>query len=348
MTAARLAVTAARRLVRMARLRHGRPGGNNGQGWGFAAGTIVTSTCIGVGVVSAKEQEDDDEQQCHRAEVIIIGGGIVGSAVACHLTTAGVGGVTLLERGSVGCEASGLSAGTIWNAGCPLTVRVEDSSLFLRARSAALLEALGECEHNRCGALDVAATEAEAALLQSDFEQQRRKGLVVEWCGHQDEIVALEPALAGGTALCATHTPLSGSVQPALATQRFAAVAASNGCAIIEGADVVSLQKCKSKQKNHYKAYKATTADGRVFRAKHVVIAAGAAAAPLADGLGVRLPVVPIKGVICSAHCAVPGALKKVIFDMGSRLHFREAGSGRDDASGVPALCTHDVSEGNG
>ena len=28
---------------------------------------------------------------------------------------------------------------------------------------------------------------------------------------------------------------------------------------------------------------------------------------------------------------------------MGSRLHFSEAGDGRDDTNGVPAKCTHDA-----
>ena len=280
----------------------------------------------------------DNPARPHCTDVLIIGGGIIGTAVACFLSKVGLCDVTLLESGTLGCEASGLSAGTIWNAGTPSTVRAEDASLWLRARSATLLEELGGCEFNRCGALDVAATPAEAALLRADFEQQRGQGLVVEWLRNQSEIAALEPALAGGSALCATHTPLSGSVQPALATQRFAAVAAANGCTIIEGADVVALEK-------RGLAIQATTADGRVFNAHHVVLAAGARAAPLAAALGVRLPVVPVKGVVCTsfAHRAEPGALRKVIYDMASRLHFSEQGTGRDDTSGVPAKCTHDA-----
>jgi glycine/D-amino acid oxidase-like deaminating enzyme len=282
--------------------------------------------------------------------VIVVGGGIVGSAVAYFLAEAGVRDVVLLERGTVGCEASGLSAGTIWNAGTPSNsspVRAEDATLFLRSRSASLLEALGGCEFNRCGALDVAATPAEAKLLLADFEQQRRQGLAVEWLGHSTAIAKVEPALAGGSALCATHTPLSGSVQPGLAAQRFAAEAAASGCSVIEGADVVSIRRHGHGSEHSRTAggssFEVATADGRRFAARHVVIAAGAAAAPLADKLGVALPVVAVKGVVCTsvAH-AEPGALRKVIFDMGSRLWFSEHGSGRDDTHGVPAKCTHD------
>ena len=366
--------SAAARVMRAAHQRNGGHGGdNNGPGWGFVAGTVVAFVGAAIALPATgsdrqkvwaigpdDDKEEEDVNKCYKPDVLIIGGGIVGTALACYLTKAGVRDVTLLERGSVGCEASGLSAGTIWSAGEPSAVRAEDASLFLRARSAALLEELGGCEFNRCGALDVAATPDEAKLLRADFEQQKRQGLAVEWLGDQSEIARLEPALAGGSALCATHTPLSGSVQPALATQRFAAVAAANGCAIIEDADVVSLRECGPLHKWGVKApgrgvqgmaakkkaaFQATTADGRVFTARHVVLAAGAAAAPLASELGVNLPVAPVKGVVCTstAHAA-PGALQKVLFDMGSRLYFSERGDGRDDASGVPAKCTHDGS----
>ena len=298
----------------------------------------------GIAVGARHSTCDEGVQSREESEVLVIGGGIVGAAVAFFLTNSNdVRDVTLLERGTVSCEASGLSAGTIWNAGVPSTIRIEDVVMLLRAKSAALLEVLGGCDFNCCGALDVAATPAEAKLLRADFEQQVRQGLNVEWLGSPTEVVAMEPALEGGSALCATHTPMSGSVQPALATQRFAALAAANGCSVVEGAECVSLTPFANK---HGTAMvEATTADGRRYCAKHVVIASGHRSVPLAHSLGVSLPLVPVKGVICvsTAH-AEPGALKKVIFDMGIRLHMDEHGSGRDDPSGVPAKCTHEAS----
>ena len=111
-------------------------------------------------------------------------------------------------------------------------------------------------------ALNVVATTAEAIVLRRDFEQQRAQGLTVEWLDSAAEIAALEPALYGGNALCATHTPLSGSVQPGLATHRFAAEAAVGGCAIVASADVVSLRRFWSSKHNARRAWKATTADG--------------------------------------------------------------------------------------
>lgn len=314
--------------------------------WGLVAGTVVIAAGMAAAAPRAtcKPRRDEEQDEIgHTSEVIVIGGGIVGAAVACFLTKTGVRDVMLLEKGSIGCEASGLSAGTLWNAGLPTTVGAEDVALYLRARSVSLLKDLGGCEFNQSGALDVAATPEEARLLRADFEQQVRQGLTVEWLGTPEEVVACEPALAGGSALCATHTPMSGSVQPALATQRFAAVAAANTCEIVEGAEVVSLGQYVNDQGIHM--VRATTSDGRIYSARHAVIAGGHTSASLAYSLGVSLPVAAVKGVVCvsTAH-AEAGALKKVIFDMASRLYFGEHGSGRDDASGTPAKCTHEAS----
>lgn len=314
--------------------------------WALLAGTGVTLAGLTMAnpssAISSVRATEEDEGK--RTEVVIVGGGIVGAAVAYFLTEAGVRDVTLLERGSIGCEASGLSAGTIWNAGMPTgTVRPQDAALVLRSKSAILLEQLGGCEFNHCGALDVAATPAEARLLRADFEVQTAQGLNVEWLDSQAEIAALEPALAGGSAMCATHTPLSGSVQPALAAQRYAALATASGCHVVEDAECISLTRYVDARGAERVQVK--TADGRSYCASHVVIAGGHRSAPLARSLGVHLPVVPVKGIVCvtTAH-AEPGALRKVIFDMGSRLYFAENGSGRDDANGVPAKCTHEPS----
>ena len=80
--------------------------------------------------------------------------------------------VTLLEKASCGCERT-----QRWDAlrRC-VPERVDASAaLYLRAGSASILEALGGCEFNRCGALDVAATPP-VKLLQQDFEAARSAG----------------------------------------------------------------------------------------------------------------------------------------------------------------------------
>src|ERR1700730_919606 len=52
----------------------------------------------------------------HQSNILIIGGGIAGTATACHLAQNGHK-VTLLEQSELATEASGLNAGTIWATG---------------------------------------------------------------------------------------------------------------------------------------------------------------------------------------------------------------------------------------
>lgn len=282
-----------------------------------------------------------DASECRRradvSDVAVIGGGIVGTSVARELSQCGAA-VTLLERGSCGCEASGLSAGTIWNAGVPTCVTEANASYLLRAGSAEMLRKLGNCDFNESGALDLAATPAEAAYLRIVFEDCQRQGLRVEWVNGPEQLCALEPALAGGSALCGVHTPLSGSVQPALATRAMAAAAAAAGCTVVEDAECVSIEWHEEEG-----CHVIATSSGESFRATHVIVAAGAWAAPLMARIGVHLPVEPVKGVI-STHPAPPNTLKKVIFDVASSLHFAQNGDGRDDATRTPAKCTFDTS----
>lgn len=257
---------------------------------------------------SAFTKAHDDPGQ----DILVVGGGILGVAVAYHAARLGAR-VTLAERSSCGCEASGLSAGTLWNAGLPRRVTASNASLYLRAHSSKALSALPGIEFQQSGALDVAATPAEAVYLRADHEACVQAGLNVEWVEDHHACCELEPALAGGTAICAVHTPLSGSVNPGLATRALAAAATSAGCTVLEGVEVVSLRREAGTG-----IYEAKDTNGQTHRARHVVLAAGAWVAPLAATLGLSVPVVPVKGVICSAEAA-PGALKKVVFDVESR-----------------------------
>lgn len=289
-----------------------------------------------------RRREEDLTAHTRDVDCLVIGGGIVGASVACELSRRGASTV-LLERGTCGGEASGLSAGTIWNAGVPQHTTDQNFACFLRARSTELLRELdaNECvEFNQCGALDVATTADEVRFARRDYEACREQGLQVEWVEGRTALAAIEPALSGGSALAAVHTPLSGSVQPALATRAVAAAAVAAGCAVVEGAEAISVVRVPHSRHGH--VYRVHTASGTTHDAVHLVLAAGAWAAPLAGAVGVTLPVVPVKGVI-STSPAPPGALRKVLFEVGSRSHFDTHGDGRDDSTSTPAKCTHDA-----
>jgi glycine/D-amino acid oxidase-like deaminating enzyme len=170
---------------------------------------------------------------------VVIGGGIVGASTAYHValaqtrpagaaatTTTAVAdsaavpkgcSVALLERGSVGCEASGLSAGTIYSAGWPSgpnAPRVgEHLSSFLTAGTMDILRDLEErgfdCSLRVTGALSLATDKAQAAHLLERCAADRLLGLQVEFVDDAAALRALEPRLGSGV-VAATHSPLSG------------------------------------------------------------------------------------------------------------------------------------------
>ena len=106
----------------------------------------------------ARQREEEPPEPC--TDVLIIGGGIIGAAVAFQAAQQLGSRVTLLERESCGCEASGLSAGTMWCAGPIARVTKQNAIGHLRYGSTTLLEAIGGCEFYLCGGLYVAADES--------------------------------------------------------------------------------------------------------------------------------------------------------------------------------------------
>ena len=168
------------------------------------AGTWLASCCSTLSSGQSAADLQDPTASAQPDDILVIGGGILGTAVACCASRMGAR-VTLVERGSCGCEASGLSAGTLWNAGCPREVTPLSVSAYLRARSTDMLSQLDGCEFNQSGALEVASTPEEAAFLRSQYNSYVNQGLVCEWIVGQQAVVAVEPALAGGSACCAVR-----------------------------------------------------------------------------------------------------------------------------------------------
>ena len=134
------------------------------------------------------------------ADVVVVGGGVVGLALARVLARRGAG-VTLVERGACGAEAS-------WAAGGMLAPQAEaDASdpffeLACASRdaypafAAALLAETGvDIELERTGTLYLAFDEVDEAEIVRRYQWQRGAGLAVEFLSG-DEARALEPQLS--------------------------------------------------------------------------------------------------------------------------------------------------------
>ncbi len=219
-----------------------------------AASFAAASSCSGDRADASDDLRPPPDKHRHSFyRTVVVGGGIVGASTAYHIALAqhaqiahgergevaaaatncaaaaaddddhpiagdhgGFVSVALLERNaSVGAEASGLSAGTIWCAGHPsagvpadeyATARLcADTMEILRA-----VEAQGhDCSLRVCGALTVAASRAEAELLRESCAAMRAAGLHAHFVEGAEALMRLEPRL-GPRVLAAVHTPLSG------------------------------------------------------------------------------------------------------------------------------------------
>src|SRR6476646_5548090 len=134
-----------------------------------------------------------------KTDVAIIGGGIMGSAVALRLAQRGVG-VTVVERGIPGAEASSAAAGILGpqmeadGPGPLLELGLASRALY-PSLAAELRDATGiDVGYDRSGVLAVAFDEAGAAELVQRQGWQQRRGLDVARLSG-DEARAREPAL---------------------------------------------------------------------------------------------------------------------------------------------------------
>ena len=114
-------------------------------------------------------------------EILIIGGGIAGASTAYHLAQHGRQ-VTLLERGNIASEASGVNAGSIGAIGWGNMPNLES---YLTMGSLEIFKAMQvelgyDIEFRRSGSLQAMQTEAEYAYFQHRVATLRSQGYTVD------------------------------------------------------------------------------------------------------------------------------------------------------------------------
>jgi glycine oxidase len=248
-----------------------------------------------------------------RADVVIVGGGVIGCCIAYYLALGGAS-VTVLERTQLASGASGVAAGMLApQVEAPFADPFFELALLGRAEhaplSAALLEDVGlDVEFRRTGILRVARTEAERVDLQRMLRWQAALGLSAVWID-SDELGTCEPLLRGAAGrLLAGGLWLADESQvrgPRL-VQALAHAASQRGASFVEGAWVTGLETSGDRVTG------VLTPAGRV-EAGTVVLAAGVWSPDLARGIGLDLPVAPVKGQILSLR-ALGKAPRQVIW----------------------------------
>ncbi|MBX3292156.1 MAG: glycine oxidase ThiO [Acidobacteria bacterium] len=237
-----------------------------------------------------------------RTEILIIGGGVIGLSIAYKLRIAGTRRIAVVERGTLGSEAS-------WAAGGMLGVQAETDSpgQFLDLCKASLarypefIETLTaatdiDAELDRTGTLKLAFNESETAKLQERAEWQRNAGLSVEQLSATD-IRRTEPFVSPNVA--------SGLFFPddwQIDNRKL--LAALRRFAEISDIDIFENTEAGSIIVENGRAIGVMTSIGEI-RSDHIVLATGAWTSLIKLGdVPIPLNIRPIRGQMLEFHSA--------------------------------------------
>lgn len=255
--------------------------------------------------------------------VLVIGGGVIGLSIARELRLAGVTHITVLDRSTSGREASWAAAGML----AP-NAEAEHADDFYRFCAASnniypdfvreLADETGiNIDYRKCGTIEVALSEDDAARLSAKFERQKLKGFSVEALEAGD-MLRLEPYIAPN-ALAGIHYPDDGYIDNRQLVEALRVHLRQSGVEIIENCSVESV--CLDGDR-----VVGAIAGGRTFDADITILATGAWSSLIK--IGVRpLPfsVKPIKGQMVSFADPLLD-LRKVIIAPGAYLTPRADG----------------------
>jgi glycine/D-amino acid oxidase-like deaminating enzyme len=262
-------------------------------------------------------------------DVLVIGGGIAGASTAYHL--AGYGRrVLLVERGAIASQASGVNAGSIHAAG-----RQDGSALEAELTMGSLeifkrfqLDLGHDIGFRQSGYLQAVHTEEQLAYAHERAMALHSTENRVEVLSAR-QVRAIEPGF-NPDLLGALYLPLNAQADPVTATHAFAAEAQRCGAVIRTHTPVRALRQQTGG------ALRAITADDEL-EAGALVIAAGAWSSAIGDMLGLRIPIVPVRGQMWATE-PLPPRVFHVISSCESALHWhRRPGA---DAETPPSL-TH-------
>jgi sarcosine oxidase subunit beta len=256
------------------------------------------------------------------AEVVIIGGGIVGSSIAWHLTTAGCKSVLVVEReSSQGKGSTGKSMGGV-RAQFSTPVNIE-MSLYSIPFYARFEEALGHPSGYRDqGYMFVATKESHLSYLRTNFERQKALGLKTARMLEPAEIHSMLPLLRSDDVQGGSFCSSDGFVDPYSAMTGFMARAVEHGATLWKKTEVTGIA-------THSQGISGVETTRGLVATRTVVNAAGAWAAGVAKFADIDLPVKPLRRMLVPSEPfdGFPNSSPMVI-DMSNGFHFRPEGRG--------------------
>ena len=168
------------------------------------------------------------------SEIVVIGGGIAGASAACHLAEHGRR-VTLLERGEIASEASGVNAGGIGALGWGHVPTLESHLTMgsLQIFKALQLELGYDIEFRASGAIQAVQTAEQYDYARDHALSLKSRGYTVELLT-ADEARSIEPELSPELR-GAVYFPLRAQADPGKATRAFAAAAEHRSAQVLTG-----------------------------------------------------------------------------------------------------------------
>ncbi len=268
------------------------------------------------------------------ADIIIIGGGIAGASTAYYLAQLGHR-VTLLERGEIAGEASGVNAGGLGGVGWG---PVPDLQAYLTMGSLEEFKALQldhgyDLEFRQSGTLQAIHTPQQYEYARDRMLRLTSQGYSMEMLSPR-EAMALEPG-ANPDLPGYLYLPLRGQADPSKTTQAFASAAATSGANILTGQNVAAIIQAPD---GSWQIRASRPGDnGEEFRAGTLVLAAGAWCGPVGAMMGIRIPIAPVRGQMWATGVMPP----RVFHTIGSVESAYDWSRLADENSDTPPELTH-------
>ncbi len=232
------------------------------------------------------------------SEILVIGGGIAGTSTAYHLAMGGHN-VVLLERGEIASEASGVNAGNIgaigWGDSPNLQSHLTMGSLELF--KSLQLDLGFDIKFRNSGCIQAIQTEQEYDFIRDRVLSLRSRGYSVELLTNR-ETRSIEPDFSPELPGC-MYISLRAQADPRKATMAFASAAAQQGARILTHHEVTGITVLDD---GTYQV----AVSGEDFHAEKVVLATGAWCGQLGEMLGIRIPIVPVRGQMWATSVLPP------------------------------------------
>lgn len=234
------------------------------------------------------------------SDVIIVGGGLMGASAAFFLRQRGRS-VTLIERGLVGQQASGVNFGNVRRQGRAL------SQLPLANRAIAIWRRIPELtgedvEYLQHGHMRVCYRGRPDVLAKMEEHVQATRSFGLDLQMLSGAPMRERFPFLGPEVMAVSFSPHDGHANPRLVAPVFARAARRNGATLVENANIVAVERFGED-------FRATSEDGRTFRAPVLLITAGAWANALCKQFGESAPLVA-RGPTMSVTEPVPYSIR--------------------------------------